>query len=263
MAPHAPHSPLAAKLAALLVAITAALALASLAPTPAAAADAYAYSLGESGNAVYYFSISAAIEAGYSNKVIYLVRDWDLSDTLGIADSKTITIEMNGHKIYRSDRQMKPLIRLYEHANLTLKGSARPSTTFTFNGYDNADSPTTSSQTVTSGGLLCGGGWASDSGHSDEGGFRMDDDSTLTLDNVTLAGNASGFGGAVKADDRCTINVNHGARICSNYATSYGGAIYISGEDTSVNLDDGYITKNYAKSAGGAITTLARTPRST
>ncbi len=258
MKPHVPRSPLAAKVAALLVAITAALALASLAPTPAAAAEAYAYSLGESGNAVYYYSISAAIQAGYGNKVIYLERDWDLSDTLGIADSKSITIEMNGHKIYRSDRQMKPLIRLYEHANLTLRGSARPNTTFTFNGYNNADSPTTSSQTVTSGGLLCGGGWASDSGHSDEGGFRMDDDSTLTLDNVTIAGNASGYGGAVKADDRCTINVNNGARICSNYATSYGGAIYISGEDTSVNLDNGYITSNYAKSAGGAVTTFGK-----
>ncbi len=230
---------------ALMVFAAAAFASVAVAPTTAQAADTVAYSLSPEGYPHLYYSVDAALTAGYNGNVIYMSKDWEISDTLAIADSKTIVIDMNGHQI-KSDGSGTAL-RLEEHANLTLKSSK--SVEFSYKGFSNEDGSQIDCQT-TSGGLVTGG-------KANVGGVRINNEATLTLDNVAVAGNRGigDFGdgyfsvGGMQLGKKSTVNVQNGATIEHNRG-SVGGILLWSANGT-VNMNNGTVRANYASGDGG------------
>ena len=230
---------------ALLVFAVATFASVAVAPATAQAADTVAYSLSPEGYPHLYYSVDAALTAGYSGNVIYMAKDWEISDTLAIADSKTIVIDMNGHQI-KSDGSGTAL-RLEEHANLTLKSSK--SVEFSYKGFSNEDGSQIDCQ-ITTGGLVTGG-------KANVGGVRVNNEATLTLDNVAVAGNRGigDFGdgyysvGGMQLGKKSTVNVQNGATIEHNRG-SVGGILLWNANGT-VNLNNGTVRANYASGDGG------------
>ena len=205
-------------------------------------ADVMAYSVAYDGTTTPYYTTDDAISAGYQGKVIYLNVDWMFTGTMTVADGKLLTIDMNGHKI--TSQGGGTVIRLYENADLTLRSTAQSARTFRFEGFD-ANTGDPYDMDVVTGGLITGG-------KGDEGGaFRMDNHSTLTLDNVVVAGNRGGKGGAIYAKKGCTINMKKGASIQHNVGET--GGIYVNQEDTTIWMDNSNISYNRATKSGGAI----------
>ena len=200
-----------------------------------AGSDVVAYS-GEGATRENYSSVSDAISAGYSGKTIVMAKDWESSGTITIADSKSVTIDMNGHCIKSSSSDYA--IRLNEHATLTLTSSV--SAEFSFSGYD-ADSDEWSDLKLTSGGLIT---------DTDDGaGIRMDKWSTVKLVNVAVAGND---GSGVVTKDECTLEMSKGASIRANHAASRGGGVEFS-SNCSLTLDNAYIEANGCNAWGGGV----------
>lgn len=202
-----------------------------------AASDVVAYS-GEGATRENYSSVSDAISAGYSGKTIVMAKDWESSDTITIADSKSVTIDMNGHCIKSSNSDYA--IRLNEHATLTLTSSV--STEFSFTGHD-FDSDSWTDLKLVSGGLI------SDTDDDGAAGIRMDKWSTVKLANVAVAGNG---GTGIVTKDNCTIEMSKGASIQSNYAEWRGGGIEF-GSDCSLTMNNASITSNKCNWWGGGI----------
>ncbi len=212
-------------------------------PAKAMADNVIAHSLDSSGNRTDYTSVDSAINDGYHNKTIIMDRDWDLSQTLGIADSKTVTIDMNGHKIKNNGRST--VIRLYEHATLTLKSATH--TDFSYQGYSE-ENGNACNETLTSGGLVTGGK-SSDSA----GGVWMENWTKLTLDNVAIAGNyGDDKGGGLRIDKECNLNMVNGASIQNN-AARYGGGICDNRADSHIEMNNSFIKANYASTSGGGV----------
>lgn len=206
----------------------------------ASADDAVAYSQDASGNRTYYATVEAARTAGYDGATIVMSRDWELSKTFEVADSKTLAIDMNGHRIVGNDKDSA--IRVHENAALTLESSAWP-TSLQVNGKPS----------VHSGGVVTRG--KEDGGNG--GGIVMDGKCTLTLDNVAVAGNSAEKGGGIYADASCNIYIKNGATVTENYAGQYGGGIYLAGsktdKNTLVSMDNGSVDDNSAYKGGGGI----------
>ena len=218
-------------LAAILIA-TLVLVVGAAKPGKAFGSEVMAYSLDNSGNRTNYYSTDAALTAGYSGKTVYLDCDWYFTGTLQIADSKTITIDMNGHKITTNGKAT--VILLNEHANLTLKSSQNK--TFSYSGFD--ENGKDAAQSIETGGLVCEGG------SSDEvGGIRMNNESTLTLDNVAVCGNQGVECGGIYMKKKCTLNINNGASVTNNKGKSGGVLVYQ--ENSTINMSAGLVNKNY------------------
>ena len=234
---------LAALTACALAATTAAACLLA-APTTARADDreVMAYSLDGSGNRVNYYTTDEAISAGYEGKVIYLDCDWMFTGTMKVADSKSLTIDMNGHKI--TSQGNGSVIRMEEHAKLTLR-SGSATRTFDYTGYD--ENKDLAERTITTGGLIVGG-----SNTSDGDAIHMEKGGTLTLDNTAIAGNTNSEGsGAVYTKGDCTVNINNGATIKNNYSRT--GGIVFDGEDCHLNMDNGSIENNLGGDTAGGV----------
>ena len=229
-----------------LLAPTAAIADAVTDPT----GDAVAYSWGSDGKATLYYSLQDALEAGYSGNVICMLKDWELNETLYIADSKSIAIDMRGHEI--NSNGADGVIRLYENSSLTLQSSDASCTkTFTYSGYSfdsAADQASKASREIETGGLVTGG----DSDSNVSGGITMDAGSALTLDNVAVAGNRGQEAGGVYAKKNCTINMRNGAAIENNVTPLRGaGGVMVDGDDVTINMDNSKINDNIAVESGG------------
>ena len=218
--------------------------LASPSTARADSREIMAYSLDASGNHVNYYTTDDAIHAGYEGKVVYLACDWMFTGTMKIADSKTITIDMNGHKI--TSQGNGSVIRMEEHAKLTLQCSnASAARAFTYTGYDGNGN--LAERTLTIGGLIVAG-----SASSDGNAVHMEKDCTLTLDNVAIAGNTNKDAhAAVYALANCTVNINNGATIRNNYG--YSGGIRFGGEDCYLNMNNGSIADNYGHVYAGGV----------
>ena len=222
-----------------------------LCPARAMAAEVMAYSYDDSDNRVNYYSTDAALSAGYEGKVIYLDCDWNFTGPLTIADSKSITIEMNGHRI--ANNGTSEVIRMKEHSNLTLKHTGEP-TKMSYTGYDAGDYGSKISTTVETGGLVTGGynhcSWPYIKNTG--GGIVMDAESTLTLNNVAVAGNYGDSGGGIFTYKNCNVNLENGAIIEHN--SGYAGGIWVDGVDTNITLKGvSTIRHNYGDSYGGGI----------
>ena len=234
----------AVAIAALLIAAACAIAL----PHKAYAdgSGALAYSLGSDGTTkTEYTTTDQALAAGYDGKVIYLNSDWNLTSTLTIAEGKTITIDMNGHKIANDGKS--GVISVSKKANLTLKGSQKKD--FTYSGYS-SDDGSKKDFSATTGGLVTGG--STDSG----GGIILAAEATLTLDGVSVAGNHANYGGGVYcAGEKCNVYLKNAATVQRNNAT-YGAGLCIgyNHKDCNVYLDGASsINDNYAGYEGGGI----------
>jgi parallel beta-helix repeat protein len=216
-------------------------------PSTALAGDreVMAYSIDESNVRTNYYDTLEAIHAGYEGKVIYLACDWMFTGTMLVADSKTITIDMNGHKI--TSQGNDSVIHMQEHSSLTLRAD-QISKTFTFTGHDETNAE--AERTITTGGLITGGEGKADN-DGGIGGIRMDADCTLTLDNIAVSGNWGAYGGGILAKANCTVNINNGATV--RYNSGSGGGIRVNGEDCYLNMDNGSIAHNYGGDSGGGI----------
>ena len=213
-------------------------------PAKAMADEVVAHSLDSNGNRTDYTSVDAAINDGYLNKTIIMDRDWELSNTLGIADSKSVTIDMNGHKI--KNNNTSTVIRLYEHATLTLKSTTKSD--FSYQGYSE-DNGSACEESLTSGGLVTGG----KGNDSNPGGIWMENWTTLTLDNAAVAGNyGDNKGGGMRIDKECKLNMKNGASVQHNYAYD-GGGIFSNRADSHIEMNNSFVSANYAKSSGGGI----------
>ena len=222
------------------------------------AATVYATSVADDGSTVSYGSIGDAWTAAMKGTKITLQCDWKLGSWLEQSSNTTVTIEMNGHKIYRSLSSKEhdgSVINMKEGSTLNLLGEASPKTTIKFKGWkDNKYQDLT----VENGGLITGG-WS----QNGAGGIQMAKNCSVTLDNVAVAGNyaqryaaADGYGGGVLMDGESgKLTLKNGARIDYNKA-SYGGGVSMGdGEDkyNAISMDNSSISYNYAESEGGGI----------
>ena len=228
-------------------------AICALLPAHAFAADSgniVAYS-GEGSARTYYTSIEEAMQAGYSGKTIYMARDWEVTSKIKIPSGKTLTIDMNGHALRMTKSNTdEAMIVMEEGSNLTLQSTTN--STFTYTGY-NAESGKKQTSTIQTGGLVTGG----DTNYA--GVVRMLGSSTLTLDNVAIAGNQGRIVGAVEIKKNCTLNMKNGASIeacCGEY-----GGVFANGDDVTINMDNSKISDNYASGKGGGVYSAASATR--
>ena len=207
-------------------------------PARANAADVMAYSKNDDGTARFYYSTDAALEAGYEGRTIYLACDWKFTGAMQIADSKSITIDMNGHKITNGSGSGS-VINVNEYASLTLQSSK--TTTFSYTGYQNNDGKAYDA-TIDTGGLVTA------CVSSATAAINVEKYAVLTLDNVAVAGNSTGTGvGAVRLIKKSTLNMKNGATIQHNY----GGGVVVNGDDATIEMNASSISSNYGDKGGG------------
>ena len=223
-------------------------ALPCLAAAVADDGEVVAYSIAADGTHVNYKSQSDAINAGYEGKVIYLEKDWS---SFGVADSKSLTINMNGHKI--TSQGDGTVIRLYEKSNLTLTSNI--TRTFDYKAYSSENGGLVN-DSIDTGGLVTGG-----VSSNEAGGIRMDNKSTLTISNVAVAGNKGNNSGGIYVKKECTVNMSKGATVAHN--TGEAGGIEFHEADSYLNMDAASISDNYATSYGGGVESDADATRIT
>ena len=235
---------------ALLALLAAAFLAAAIRPATALAADAgsaVAYTQDGSGYRVYYATVEEARTVGYGGMTIYMNKDWELGGTFEVADSKTLTINMNGHKISCGNNDT--VIRVNEHANLTLTSGTTE--TFTYTGYNN-ESGNSESMSIISGGLVTAG-----YARSGPGGIAMEESCSLTLHNVAVAGNLGSDSGGIRCMDNSRLCIEAGATVAHNFSQSDGGGISLcnphTDNQTIVSMDNGSVVGNYSKQYGGGI----------
>ena len=203
-----------------------------------------------------YTDYDSAWNAALDGIKIVMTSDWNLNSRLIVSEGKTVTIEMNGHKMDRalgfSDKFNGEVIYLDDHSTLTLTGNNFSDTQFNFQGFNLAYE--LSDLTIISGGLVTGG--CSTDG---AGGIHMKKGTTLNLENVAVAGNlasnASGQsqGGGIKMDnDDCTVNMTN-SYVSYNYSSYNGGGIYVDGENSYINMVSSEISHNCSSHNGGGI----------
>ncbi len=216
----------------------------------AADSDVIAYSVNSQGTTTNYYSIDEAINAGYADDtVIVMARDWVANSVIGIADSKSVTIDMNGHKI--TNNNSFQTFRLYERAHLTLTSSKKA--TFTYAAWSEEDGSQHQGEKIETGGLVTGAD-ASDDG----GAIWAENWTTLTLDNVAVAGNQAKNGGGVRIDKEAKLYMKNGASIQNNKSAGSsengkGGGVYVYQNDTSIYMENSSISSNYATGSGGGV----------
>ena len=197
-----------------------------------------------------YTSIDDAWDAVNDGDSIRLSCDWNLDSRLVLDGGVKAIIQMNGHKISRglwdSERNGE-VFKLCSKSNLTLDGTGS-STEFTVDVYSISGNHSSESQKITSGGLITGG-----NSTNGAGAVHMKQGSTLKLANVAIAGNFSdrnwgtdGNGGAIYMDgDDDTVNMVD-STIAYNYAEHDGGAIYMNDEHGVINMTNSHISYNTA-----------------
>ncbi len=216
----------------------------------AADSDVIAYSVDSQGTTTNYYSIEEAISAGYADDtVIVMARDWVAKSVIGIADNKSVTIDMNGHRI--TNDNSSNTFHLYERAHLTLTSSQK--TTFTYSAWDAYEGDLREDQTIETGGLVTG----ADTG-GEGGGVWAENWTTLTLDNVAIAGNQAKNGGGVRIDKEAKLYMKNGASIqnnksAGNFENGKGGGVYVYRNDTNIYMENSSINSNYATGSGGGV----------
>ena len=221
-------------------------------PVRAMADEVMAYSLDESGNRTNYYTTDAAITAGYSGKTIYLAVDWMFTGTMTVADSQSLTINMNGHRI--TSQGNGPVIRMYEKSTLEL--TCDESYNITYDAFVDVNG-TEVTRKISTGGLITGGHEATSSttfsSHNETGGIRMDAKSHLILSNVTVGGNSGYASGGIATKDGCRIDMKNNARVEFNFGDIGGGIITAGDEDTIINMDHSCVMNNHSNLQGGGI----------
>ena len=233
------------------LACAAALALLALAPGVGLAAEeeeAGALGHAQDGSATYYGTMEAW-SAALTGTTVVMDCDWYLTRPLVVLEGRSVTIMMNGHKIYRGGyiADDGAVIRMDKNSTLTLDGSGAW-TTFTFRKF--AASYET---TLTSGGLVTGG-------YSREtaGGVYMQEGATLNLVQVAVSGNYTYEpGGAVEMDgDNCALNmtdaiISYNKAVSGSVMFGRGGGVWAGGDNCSITMTRSSISNNEAEFGGG------------
>ena len=213
-------------------------------PTSAQAKEQiYAYCLDAFGNRTNFTNISDALTVGYQGRTIIMDSDWEVSIPIDIADSQSITINMNGHKI--DGEGATTVFLLNENSNLTLMAPTFKQSAIEYRPYDNEGDRASFTSTITIGGLVTNGY------SSDGGGVRMNNNSTLTLYNVAIAGNWGDIAGGIYAKKNCTINMNWNSRVSNNRGQT--GGIFFNQDNDKLTMDSATISQNYGSHKGGGI----------
>ncbi len=239
---------------------TFALAACALAFPAAALAEetGVAHTVDSNGMRHYYATVNEAKEVGYSGATVYMDADWDLgSGSLDIADSKSLTIQMAGHKITSSNKDAT--IYLNEHASLRIT-SYEDAKDYSFNGFaQNGSSWEWQDLMISASGLITntnrGIRTTSFSGtRYSSCGIHLEGSSSLSLENVAVVGCP---GRGIDAGSKCNIALTN-AKVCYNRTPSDGdrsngaGVSIKSGSTLSMNAS--HIDNNYASEAlGGGI----------
>ncbi len=157
---------------------------------------------------------------------INMTADWN-NKTIEIPSGADVTIKMNGHTINRnrtSGGRNDSAIQVGNNALLSIDGGTKTSFK-SMRIYSPSGSYTMQSRNVA--GLITGG-YNTNGG----GGIDMAGGSSVTLNNVYLAGN--------RAEQNWGVD-------------GHGGGIYVGGENTSITLNNTQIMGNYAYNCGGGI----------
>ncbi len=199
-----------------------------------------AHTIDSDGTYHYYSSANEAKEAGYGGATIYMDADWDLgSASLDVADSKSLTIDMCGHKITSSNKDAT--IYMNEHASVTITSSAE-AREFKYQGYD-ASTIERSECAISTSGLI-----VNTSEHKSDGsGFHLEAGGNLTLEKIAVVG--SGGEGGIGGNNNCTVSLSH-VSICHNYAHDDGGGINI-GSNSKLSMVASHIDDNHGSYGGG------------
>ena len=167
---------------------------------------------------------------------------------LSVPAGKTVTLDLNGHTI---DRHLSAAAAngnvITNNGTLTLTDtSAGQAGTIT--GGSNSSS---GGAIVNHGSITMSGGTVSGNAAADGAGVWTD--GTLTVTGGSISNNtAQNSGGAIYINGG-TVTIS-GGTISGNTAAGYhGGAIYVIGNSTTLNLYGGTITGNTAGMQGGAI----------
>ena len=226
------------------------LAVAAVLVPPSALADDSGTVLGHSEDgAAEYRTLADAWAAAVSGTTVVMDDDWCTADALTVGEGQSATIKMNGHKIYRdlSESVSKgSVLWVAPRASLTLDGSGSQAT-FTVRERIAGDE-----RQITSGGLVTGG-YSTNSG----GGIEMKGNSTVTLINVAVSGNATSHGGGVSMTEKTGTLVMTDAAIDYNEtynggnAWSLGGGVYIDTPYNTIKMTRSSISHNRADLGGG------------
>lgn len=161
-----------------------------------------------------------------------ILADVTLSSTLTLPAGKSITLELNGHKLNRNHLSSASsdcnVITVGEGSTLTVYGGTKaapqPTCTNSFNYFSGPS--TTSSGSVTNMGLITGG-----RNSKNGGGIAVEESGTLNLYYTAVSGN--------RADD-ASLTIG-----------GYGGGIALRGDYAKLNMHNSLISRNYAEVGGG------------
>lgn len=181
---------------------------------------------------------------------ITLDRDYisnNSEEWLVVSSGKAVVLDLNGYKIDRNKSSAAAsgsVINVY--GTLTIKD--------TYPGTDRVHTITVNGESVDIVGGLITGGYSS-SGSNYGGGIT--NNGTLILQSGTIAGNKADKGGGVFILQGKSFSMI-GGNICYNYASNYGGGVYLHYNSTtysSFSMNGGTINNNIAKYIGGGVYT--------
>ena len=218
-------------------------------PAKAMAADTgIAHSIDESGIRTNYKTVDEAKSAGYGGAVIVMDDDWDFgTGSLDLADSKSITIDMNGHRFRSSNKTAT--IYLNEHASLKLTSSAK-AISFQYTGYKE-EKRQWQTCWVTAAGFV---GNTDDDAYYVKGvgsGIWLENNASLVIENVAVAGCGSS---GIVAKDNCSIDMTN-TTVCRNRSgdgKGDGGGMKL-GTGSKLTMNASHINQNNGWYKGGGI----------
>jgi hypothetical protein len=187
--------------------------------------------------------LTAAITNGAN---IVLGADINLSDELTIDGNKSVTIDLNGHKLDRglgtASSMGSGVIYIKSGSSLTINDGSGDNSGKITGGYANKGGAISNLGT-----LVFNGGTITGNRAGDEGGgiFNM---GTATITGGVISGNtASGSGGGISNSGTMTIN---DCSITGNTSSRAGGGI---SNGNTLTINGGSITGNSATEYGGGI----------
>jgi hypothetical protein len=188
-------------------------------------------------------AVIAFNKSKYDSPTVKLLTNIEISTCAEFTHNGTL--DLNGYML-KNIGSSGNVIRVLSGSKLTIKdGSSVDNqithyyTVGTNYMYVLSNTASSTSKTIT-GGVITG----AQLGYY---GISVESASTLSLENVTIAGN----GGGVKVTGTSTLNIN-GATITGNRTNSNGAGIYVA-SSSILNMESGTVSNNYARSYGGGI----------